>query len=93
MPIELLNPVHLVDLALACIALEALVLLRLRSRIMPEVTAGALLANLASGACLLIALRSGLSGASWPWIIVPLTGSLIAHATDLASRIGQQRRR
>ncbi len=46
----------------------------------------ALLANMASGACLLLALRAGLGGADWPWIAAALLGALVAHLIDLRLR-------
>jgi len=77
---------HLVDFALAAIALEALALLGWRA-----VTGGgpaplALLANLGAGAALLIVARATLAGAGAQWIATGLAVALAAHFTDLAAR-------
>jgi hypothetical protein len=44
------------------------------------------LCMLAAGAFLLLALRSALVGAGHPWIMLCLTGALVAHLADLARR-------
>ncbi len=38
------------------------------------------------GACLLLALRSALTGAPWPWTAAAVTASLPFHLADLARR-------
>ncbi len=45
-----------------------------------------LLPNLASGACLLLAMRAGLGGAWWGWVSLPLLGALLLHGMDLRRR-------
>jgi hypothetical protein len=42
------------------------------------------LANLASGMCLLLAMRLALGGAWWGFTAASLLGALIFHVTDLA---------
>jgi hypothetical protein len=42
--------------------------------------------NLLAGACLLMALRSALSGSGWAWIAAWLFAALVAHLADLARR-------
>ncbi len=75
-----------VDLVLALVALEAVVLVWFRRRHGRGVPVGETLAFLAAGACLLLALRAALVGASWEWVAAPLAGAGGAHAADLALR-------
>ena len=44
------------------------------------------LANLASGAALMLALRSALTGQSWPWTAVFLGVSFASHLADILQR-------
>lgn len=71
---------HAVDVVLAFIAMEALVLLR-RGWSFGD---AALL--LLPAICILMALRAALVGAAWPWIAVPLALALPVHLLDLARR-------
>lgn len=48
----------------------------------------ALLCNLTSGAALMLALRASLTGAGWPAIAGCLAVSGLAHATEIALRVG-----
>jgi hypothetical protein len=74
------------DLALTVIALEGIVLIAWR-RIKGEgPKPGALIANLAAGALLLVAAREGLAGASALWTGAALAGALVAHGFDIAAR-------
>jgi hypothetical protein len=74
---------RIVDLALAFMALEALILLAWR-RLGGRVPAPfRLLPSLAAGACLLLALRASLTGAEWPLSALWLTFGLISHLADL----------
>jgi hypothetical protein len=88
---ELFTSGRIVDLILVFVAIETagLALLarhhaKLGSKFGPV---SALLPNLASGACLLLALRVALGGGWWGWIALCLAGSLVAHLLDLASRL------
>jgi hypothetical protein len=74
------------DLALALIALEGLVLLGLRLVVGQGPGRRALIANLLAGAFLLIAGREILTGAGTLWIVAALTAALVAHGLDLAAR-------
>lgn len=47
----------------------------------------AILANLAAGLSLMLAVRAALVGAEWTWIAGCLIAALIAHVADLASRL------
>jgi hypothetical protein len=75
-----------VDLALALIALEAIFVAAYRRRTRRGVPVTDLLASLAAGACLLLALRFALTGKSWVWVSVALTSSLVGHGVDLWQR-------
>ena len=74
------------DLLLGLMALEAALLgvYRLLAGRGPSLTE--LLANLGAGACLLLALRALLTGAGWHVAALWLSGALILHLVDLATR-------
>jgi hypothetical protein len=83
---ELFSTGRIVDLILGLMAIEGLIFLawwRLTGR---GLAPGALTTNLASGACLLMALRGALTGAGWGWIALCLTAALLAHFADLRRR-------
>jgi len=71
---------HAADLVLAVLALEALLLLRAGR---PAIDVALLLLP---GACMMLALRSALVGASWLWIALPLAVSFPVHLADLLRR-------
>ncbi|RVU20740.1 hypothetical protein [Methylobacterium oryzihabitans] len=75
----------LVDLALVLVAAEAGLLLLWRRRRGPG--RAALLVNLASGACLMLALRAALAGAPGFWLAAALAGAGAAHVADLWLRL------
>lgn len=75
-----------VDCILVLIALEAALLGAVWWRTGRGIPPAVLLANLAAGAFLLLALRAALSSAAWPWIALPLLTSLAAHLLDLRTR-------
>ena len=78
---------QIVDFILALVAVEAAVLLGYRRWSGGKgVAPGGLLANLAAGSCLLLALRAALAGASWGLVAACLLAGLIAHLVDLVSR-------
>lgn len=76
----------IVDLILAFVVMEAVLLVAWHRRTGGGVAAADLLPNLAAGFCLLAALRAALGGAAWPWIALALLGSLVAHLLDLRRR-------
>lgn len=79
---------YAVDAALAIIVLEAVVLIvRRRPGLAP------LLANLAAGLSLMLALRAALADAEWPVVVAALTAAGAAHALELALRMRQGRAR
>ena len=77
---------HAVDLVLALMAVEAALLAWHRRRSGRGVPVAELLAFLLAGACLLLALRTALVGASWEWIAAALAGAGAAHLADLRLR-------
>jgi hypothetical protein len=51
---------------------------------------GAYALNMVSGLCLMLAVRTAVSGAAWPWIAVCLSASGLAHGWDIARRWRQR---
>jgi hypothetical protein len=78
---------RIADIALVVMAAEAVILYAVTALRRDVIRYRALLANLAAGACLVIAVRLALVGASWQWIAIALAASLLAHSTDLALRL------
>ncbi|MER2264986.1 hypothetical protein [Methylobacterium oxalidis] len=85
---ELVMSGRIVEIILALVMVEALVLLAYRARTGRGPAPLNLLCNLGSGAALMLALRAGLTGAPWGEIALWLIVSLIAHLGDLATRLG-----
>ncbi|MGU3360140.1 hypothetical protein ACLBWX_07395 [Methylobacterium sp. M6A4_1b] len=81
---------HLVDAILLLVAIEALGLI-LWSRRTQGTWPLALLCNLTSGAALMLALRSALTGAGWTVIAGCLALAGLAHVTEMALRLGRLR--
>jgi hypothetical protein len=77
---------RIIDLILALVVLEAAVLALWRRRTGTGIPVSALLINLASGFCLLGAVRAALVDAWWGWVALCLAGSLLAHVADLRTR-------
>jgi hypothetical protein len=77
---------RIVDVILAFMVLELIVLIIVRKKTGRGLTTGKLMVSLAAGAALLLALRSALAGQRWqsvaPWLIV----ALAAHVLDLKLR-------
>ncbi len=82
---DLLASSHIVDAALLIVAAEAALFVLWRRRGGPG--RGALLINLASGACLMLALRAVLAGAPGYWLAAALAGAGAAHVADLWLRL------
>lgn len=76
----------IVDAILLFTVLEAAILLAYRHRTGRGVPAQDLLAALAAGLCLMLALRAALVGSPWPWIALWLAAALAAHLADLRRR-------
>lgn len=76
----------IVDLIVVLVVVEALALLLMRRVLGRGPGVRDWLPNLASGACLLLALRAGIAQAAWYWLALLLALSLVAHIADLARR-------
>ncbi|PXW55031.1 hypothetical protein [Methylobacterium sp. B4] len=83
---ELFASGQIVDAILVLVGLEALLLLALRARRGGGPAPASLLANLASGAALMLSLRAALTGAAWPVVAGWLTVSLFAHLAEMTLR-------
>ena len=81
---------RIVDPILLLVVAEAAFVVSAPDRFGPRAP---LLAGLAAGAGLLLALRAGLSGASWPWIAGPLAFAGGAHLAELVLRRAKTLRR
>ena len=82
---------RVLDFIIAGMALEGLGLIAFfvaRGRGVPP---GALLPNLAAGACLLLAMRLALSGVWWGLVAACLLGALVMHLVDLRLRWATRR--
>ncbi len=77
---------RIVDLILVLVAVEAVVLFLLARSGRISGGAAGILANLAAGACLMLALRAALVGAWWGWTAVWLAAALAAHVEDMRRR-------
>lgn len=75
-----------VDLVLALMTAEALLLIALHRRTGRGPSPSEWLANLISGFCLVLGVRAVIGGASWPWLALALSASLLAHLVDLKRR-------
>jgi len=78
--------VHWIDFVLVMVALEIVVLRIFLSKRWTGASVSALIANLAAGAALILAIRLALSNVPGGWILLCLSLSLLAHLTDLAYR-------
>ena len=76
----------IVDAIIALVAIEGVVLVLWRARTGGGLPVMETLANLSSGAALLLALRMALTGAASASVLAVLSVALIAHVADLASR-------
>jgi hypothetical protein len=83
---ELFRTGRIVDAILILVIAEALLLMLVWQRTGQGVRPSALVANLASGASLLLATRLAIADASWMLIALCLTLSFAAHVADLAGR-------
>ena len=76
----------IVDAIIALVAVEGIVLAVWRARTGGGLTVAGTLANLSSGAALLLALRMAITGGLSASVLALLSVALIAHVADLASR-------
>ena len=71
---------HAVDLVLAFMAVEAVVLVMMKRRALTVVL------TILPGAVMMLALRAALTDAGWLWVAIWLTVSLPLHLADLRHR-------
>lgn len=83
---ELFSSGRIVDLVLGFMVLEVLILALYRRIAGGGIGTPDLLANIAAGACMLLALRAALTGQSWVWVAAALSASLLAHLFDISRR-------
>jgi hypothetical protein len=76
----------IVDVIIALVAVEAIVLMVWRALTGGGLTVAQTLANLSSGAALLLALRMAITGGLSASVLASLSVALIAHVADLTSR-------
>lgn len=76
------------DLIIGVMVIEGLVLIALRSRLR-DVQVYDIVAMLAAGLFLVLALRATLTGAGWPWIAGFLIAAFAAHLFDLRRRLAR----
>lgn len=77
---------RLVDLMLLLMSAEGVLLWTYRRKTGRGVPTFGLTANLAAGACLLLALRAALTQSGWEAVALWLAAGLFAHLADLRSR-------
>lgn len=77
---------RIVDIILALVLIEAAALLILRARVGEGPSPAGIIANLAAGAMLMLALRSSLVAAQWTDTALWLLAALAAHFADLMLR-------
>lgn len=82
---ELFASGRIVEIAIAAVALEMLVLLLWNPNQRRGTSVAALLGHLGAGMFLLLALRAALTGEAWPWSALWMTAALPAHVYGLWS--------
>ncbi len=83
---ELIQSGRIVDIMIAVIVLETLVLLAYRRTTGRGIAPGRLIANIGAGGSLMLALRAVFADAHWGIIAACLIASLLFHVTDLRLR-------
>ena len=79
----------LIDTIIVVTLLEVAALLAFHHKTKRGLTPRDYLLNVASGMCLMLALRCALLGNSWYLIAALLTGAGVAHTADIAWRLKQ----
>jgi hypothetical protein len=77
---------RVIDAVLVAVVVQALALALWARRTGRGVPPASLLATLAAGAFLLLALRTALAGEWWGWTGLALLAALVAHVVDLRLR-------
>ena len=75
------------DVMLVFMALEAIFLVAYRVKTGRGLAPVAVFWTLLPGTCLVLAMRAALVGASWQWIALAVSVSLVAHLGDLRQRL------
>lgn len=83
---ELVESGRIVDLMLAVIALEVIVLCAYRAKTGRGLSIASILLNVGAGGSLMVALKWVLTDADWTLVAAALIASLVFHVTDLATR-------
>ena len=83
---ELFASGRIIDLILLLVVVEGIVFFFYRQRTGRGPATADLLSTLLAGGCLLLALRSALTGAAWGWIALCLVAALLAHISDIWGR-------
>ena len=76
----------IVNLIIGLMVIETAALIAYRRFTGRGIAAAALLANMAAGGCLLLALRAALAGANWTLVAIPVAVALPLHLLDMRSR-------
>ena len=83
---SLVSSGRIVDIALAVLVVEVLVIIGVRRVTGSGVATPSLLINAGAGGSLMLALRAALSGSAWTWVATFLVAALVFHAADVAER-------
>ncbi|MEE4660933.1 MAG: hypothetical protein V2J89_10705 [Halieaceae bacterium] len=84
---ELFASGRIIDLILLGILIELAILPAVLRRTGSPVLYRELLPNIAAGACLMLAVRLGLTDQPWQAVALALLLALLAHSVDLVSRL------
>ena len=87
---ELFSSGRIIDVILVLMLIQGLALVWLYRRRGGSLTPTDYLFNVLPGAFLMLALRAALVDASWTWVAICLTGSLVTHWLELWRRIGRR---
>lgn len=83
---EWMSDGRLIDLIVLLVLIEWVAFAAWHRRTGKGLSGGKLLPNLAAGLCLMLALRSALTDASWMWVALFVALSGVAHVADLWCR-------
>lgn len=77
-----------IDVILAVMVIEAILLIVYRTKTRSGPTVAQTVSNIASGAMIMLAVRSALTGAGWEQTAMFLLAAFVAHLVDLKLRLG-----
>ncbi len=83
---HLITSGRIIDIMLAFLAAETLLLVWRRQRSGRGPTIAAIITNAGAGGSLMLALKAIMTGAGWPLVAAALLGSLFFHVSDLLMR-------